>query len=186
MEITIAEALKLKNEIGRAVNNFRPALEYSHGVTYGVQNVDGHDVESNNQVQAYPDVMSRLVKLYGFSNEVHTAIGEFNLRSGIPKLVRERKNLESLMRFAENAVPQSRAREFTRVENVSGIGKVQTHHKFTPYQSEAELNDAIRKFRARIREIDNEVARLNAQTIVLPFSYEELDDVLLDHDAQAS
>lgn len=92
-------------------------------------------------------------------------------------LVRQRSNLLAVEELLNQAATESKAYERTRSSYVEGVGRVEFETSFEPSVPDSQYVAKARAVRDGIREIDNEIARLNSGTISLTFSFGDVDDI---------
>lgn len=182
MTITVNEALRLKNEIASLVNGVQAiarhagSLGRSARLVYGKLVEDGLAVENQNGI-AFEEYKDHYFALLNYSNEIHTEISKFNAANDIGFLVRQRSNLIAVEELLNQAATESKAYERTRSSYVEGVGRVEIETSFEPFVPDSQYVAEARAVRDGIREIDNEIARLNSGTLTLTFSFSDVDDI---------
>ena len=182
MTITVNEALRLKNEISgllggvQAIGRHGALLGRSSRLVYGDLVEDGLKVENQNGIR-FEEYKDRYFALLNYSNEIHTAIAKFNAEHDIGFLVRQRSNLLDVEALLNQAATESTAYERRRSNYVEGVGRVEIQTSFAPYVSDAQYVTEARVVRDGVRDIDNEIARLNSGTLSLSFSFSDVDDI---------
>ena len=182
MTITVNEALRLKNEMAGLVNGVQAIARHtallgrSARLVYGKLVEDGLAVENQNGV-AFEEYKDRYFALLNYNNEIHTELSRFNAANDIGFLVRQRSNLLAVEELLNQAATESKGYERTRSSYVEGVGRVEIETSFEPFVPDSQYVAEARAVRDGIREIDNEIARLNSGTISLTFSFGDVDDV---------
>lgn len=182
MTITVNEALRLKNELASLLKGVQTiarqtALFGRPGrLIYGELIEDGLAVENQNGV-SFEEYKDRYFALLNYSNEINTEISKFNAENSIGSLVRQRSNLLDVEALLNEAATGSKAFERTRSNYVEGVGRVEIMTSFEPFIPDTQYVAEARAARDGIREIDNEIARLNGGTISLTFSFTDVDDI---------
>ena len=75
------------------------------------------------------------------------------------------------------AATESKDYERSRSSYVEGVGRVEITTTFVPSVPDATYVSEARAARDAVREIDNEIARLNSGAIDLSFSFWDVDDI---------
>lgn len=182
MTITVNEALRLKNEISALLNGVQGIAR--HGatglrtarLTYGEQVEDGLKVVNENAIP-FEDYKDRYFALLNYSNEINTVVARFNAQNDIGFLVRQRSNLLAVEELLNQAATASKAFEHSRSSYVEGVGRVEITTTFVPFVPDATYVAEARAARDAVREIDNEIARLNSGTVDLSFGFGDVDDI---------
>ena len=182
MTITVNEALRLKNELSGLLNGVQTISK--HGgmlsrqatLVFGELMEDGLKVETPNGIR-FEEYKDRYYALLNYSNEINTEIAKFNAQNNIGFLVRQRSNLKAVETMLNQAATESKAYERSRSNYVEGVGRVEIATSFEPFVADSEYVTEARAVRDGIRDIDNEIARLNAGTISLSFSFGDVDDI---------
>lgn len=175
MSITVNEALRLKNEISGTLNAVQGLTRYGR-LIYGQLIEDGLKVEAQNSIR-FEEYKDRYYALLNYSNEINTEIARFNAQNDIGFLVRQRSNLQDVEALLNQAATESKAYERSRSNYVEGVGRVEIETSFEPFVPDSQYVAEARSVRDAIREIDNEIARLNSGTISLSFSFSDVDDI---------
>jgi hypothetical protein len=175
MSITVNEALRLKNEISGTLNSVQGLTRYGR-LIYGELIEDGLRVEAQNSIR-FEEYKDRYYALLNYSNEINTQIARFNAQNNIGFLVRQRSNLQDVEALLNQAATESKAYERSRSNYVEGVGRVEIETSFEPFVPDSQYVAEARSVRDAIRDIDNEIARLNSGTISLSFSFSDVDDI---------
>ena len=182
MTITVNEALRLKNEMSSLLNSVQAIarqtgmLGRQSRLVYGDLVEDGLAVENQNGIR-FEEYKDRYFALLNYSNEINTEISKFNAANNIGFLVRQRSNLLDVEALLNQAATESKAYERSRSNYVEGVGRVEIQTSFEPFVPDSQYVAEARAARDGIREIDNEIARLNSGTISLSFSFKDVDDI---------
>lgn len=182
MTITVNEALRLKNEMSGLLNGVQAIARHASllgrpgRLVYGELIEDGLAVENNNGIK-FEDYKDRYFALLNYANEINTEISRFNAANNIGFLVRQRSNLLDVEALLNQAATESKAYERSRSNYVEGVGRVEIETSFEPFVPDSQYVAEARAARDGIREIDNEIARLNSGTISLTFSFKDVDDI---------
>lgn len=182
MTITVNEALRLKNEISGLLNGVQAIARHggllgkSSQLIYGELVEDGLKVENQNGIR-FEEYKDRYFALLNYSNEINTEIAKFNAENDIGFLVRQRSNLLDVEVLLNQAATESKAYERSRSNYVDGVGRVEIQTTFEPFVSDAQYVTEARAVRDGVRDIDNEIARLNSGSISLSFSFSDVDDI---------
>lgn len=172
MEITVNEALKLKNQIAAGVNKLQRQVNY--GVSYGVSILDGEEVVTTGK-EPFPEVFEKLQTLFDYSNQINTVLAGFNVSQNIPWRVRERQNAMVLVEVLEHAVLHGEPSESKTVEYPSGTGKVIRERSYKPYMTREEAQQQVKELKQKIRDLDAAIFAENQKTVSLTFTYEDVD-----------
>ena len=176
------EALRLKIELASLLNGVQAIarqgtlLARPRRLIYGELVEDGLKVENQNGI-SFEEYKDRYFALLNYSNEINTEISKFNAENKIGFLVRQRSNLLDVEVLLNQAATESKAYERSRSSYVEGVGRVEIETSFEPFVPDTQYVAEARAVRDGVREIDNEIARLNSGTISLMFSFSDVDDI---------
>jgi hypothetical protein len=189
-QITIRELLQLKNEVeaavkaltgGQAWSDYNAIRTGKPSSNYGTVLVDG--VASQDQGERWFDQYQRLQRLMSLNDQLHTVLGEANVRLGIPSLVRQRENAKALLAQLERAIPASKPRDETKVVTIAGGGVQKVREQFIPHVSSKELKTQSKTLRRLLRELQVLIERANMTNVEISFDLNDVDDLLQSSEA---
>lgn len=92
MEITLTEALRIKNEISNTIKT----LTYNiHQSSFGVTTEDSEIISASNE--KFQEVEASLIRGLSYSEELNNAISTFNKETGVDAIVRKMQNAKLLL-----------------------------------------------------------------------------------------
>lgn len=181
MKISVNEALRLKNELRGNLNNV--LQETRNNAYYGIKKEfaekDSKEFEDTTDYNKEPidRLFSKAQNLVQYLVELETNIQNFNANSGITKLVLLVKNLEVLISRYESVLQFSTP--YKRKENPNPLFGKETPREFyvdyTPLYTKKELKEIIKDLKRNLREAQNKIYTLNAETIEVNFEYSDLE-----------
>ena len=189
MEITICEALRLKNEIAAAIRRTQLSIELTPGLHaavsgpvasgYGETLSDGKKTHSGSDSERFDEMFDRLDALLKMSNLINNAIDTENKNSGVSNMARELANVKLMMDIIGDALPECVAKQWITTRDVPGGDRVEVTTVFKPYISKAELKERLKALRNRKRELVRHIAKIDSSfNISVDFSYEDVDELL--------
>ena len=171
MELTVNEALNLKNQIAHKIRINTSG--YSIDVSYGVTKVDGEERE--NTLPKFEDFYSNLNRLFKISNEINTILAKFNTDNKVGEIARGIKNNEVKLRMVDLAVNES---VVTKHKEYVGKNDKEIVREFKPFQNKSELKVIAKELRKANRELQSQLYTVNAKKIALSFEYDEVEELI--------
>lgn len=170
MKITVAEAMRLKGEISKAIQTLQSTPISNGKVTEG-----GVCVFDDSRHVPLTTYILNMQKLFSFSEELNSKLALFNVEKGVSDIVRSKANVEYLISIYQNALPNSTQKEISRYETV-GNSRVQIKQSFEPYVNKSEIKKQLRDLKAIKRGYLEKIDKANAQTITLDFEMSDLEE----------
>lgn len=179
MEITVNEALKLKNEISTYVRKMSSVMQ--RGVSFGDVHVfvDGEDQTSDGYELKFTEAYDAFHSLLSYSENINSVLATFNVENNISDLVRRKQNIVLLINMLENAQQHSEPWKKKSTENVAGVGKVTKEESFEPDMSQEQINSKISQLNEELRHIDSTIFDRNVTKVRLNFNYDDLEATLV-------
>jgi len=172
-EITVAEALRVKNELAGLVSELQQKVAYaSCGDTYE----DGV-LTSKKNAGSVTEVLPLLEKALSLSHAVHSTLARFNnAQTDLADSVRKLENVKVLQRTLSSILLKSEPTTTTSFSALSNA-RVKVNVEFKPFFSKSELKARLKSLKTEQRELQNKVDTLNSHTISLQFELEELEEL---------
>lgn len=179
MDITVAEALRLKKEVAEKVKNLQSSLlglHYSDNtISYGTTKEEG-SVVSTDSTTTFPEALEDLLTALRVSQTLNDSISTFNSESGISTLVRERQNSKLLIQVLEKAMPQSKASSRVKFEIVGDV-RQDIKMEFEPFLSVKDIRLQMKELRASVRASQTTIDQLNTTNIAVDITESDLDSL---------
>lgn len=176
MELTVNEALSLKNEVQELVNDLFHRLNMSSSIGYGETYEINQLVEGYSSEERFSSVYSMLSTALEFSLELNNVISTFNIDAGISGKVRQINNNEKRIGVLRKALSYSNPKETSRwqmVENKNTLVKVE----YRPYEDVDDLKAKIKVLLEENRELQSEIYTLNGETVEVSFDYSDIEEL---------
>ena len=172
MKITVTEAMRLKNEISQEIGR----LQYtSRGVSYGTSTENDLRVDEQNETTIVQH-MERSKKLLEISYEINCTLDKFNKEHGISLMVRQMKNNQFLLSMYDSALNNAVAKDVSRREKMDNKF-VTVVTRFQPYLTKTEIRSTQKSLKSDNRQLQSQIDKLNAQTVILSFDYQRLEEL---------
>lgn len=172
MNITITEALRIKNELSNTIKT----LTYStHQSSFGITTEDGTVISQDKD--QFADVEASLIKGLGFSEELNNTIAAFNKETLIDVTIRKMQNAKLLLDVYTRNLPKTKPTTQKRFENL-GTVRQSIEVIYTPSISGKDMKDKISVQKAIIRDLQSQVEKLNQSEISVGFDYSDLESLI--------
>lgn len=169
MEITLTEALRIKNELSNIVKT----LNYSvHSASFGSTTEDGEVVSQD--VVTFQDVETSLIKGLGYSEELSAKISSFNKDSSVDNIVRKMQNAKLLLETYTRNLEKTKPRTNKRFENLGTIRK-SIEMVYTPSITSKDMKSRISTQKSLVRDYQSQVEKINQSKISVEFEYADLE-----------
>lgn len=173
MEITLTEALRLKNELSNAIKTLNYGInKASLGDTF-----EDKKVISPEDTEKFSDVEDRLINALNYSEELNNTISSFNKDNGVDGLVRKMQNSKLLMDVYTRSLPRTKPNKQTKFENL-GTVRQSIEISYVPYVSSKDMKEKISKQKLLTRELQAKIEKLNQSKITLTFDYSDLEKLI--------
>lgn len=172
MEITVTEALRIKNEISAAVDK----LKYNiNNASFGVTTEDGEVI--SDEKEKFGEVEEKLIKALTLSEEINSVIAAFNQSSEVPNTVRKMQNAKLLMEVYSRNLQKTKPNKSKRFENLSTVRKsIET--VYTPSVSGKELKNRISSQKTLVRNFQSKIEQANQLTVKVSFEYADVENLI--------
>jgi hypothetical protein len=185
MKVTVSEAMRIKKEIGSFISNTESSIRYnlSRGKDKSSRIVYGQRTENNIEIldegkKSVVDDVRDFEEILSISEKVNTALADFNHTNGVGNMVRKRQNLKLLLAYYEKRIMENSSPSVkTERDKESGIV---TTIKFDPYLNKSEIRSKIKEIKSSMRNLQFSIEKSNNKQIDLPFSYDDVYDLLND------
>lgn len=171
MKVTVTEAMRLKNEISRAIQVLQASM---FAVNMGVVTESGQEVI--NDTKPFPEYLTNLQHMLDISEELNSKLAMFNVVSGISDKVRSKANYQMLIQVFEQALSQYKPARSSKYE-VVGAQRVEVVSTFSPFMSKVAVRSEIKICKTKMRELQQEIEKLNTKEIEFSFEY---DDIVME------
>ena len=172
MEITVREALRIKNEVSSAIKTLNYKI---HSASFGVIKEDG--VVTSRDEDSFLDIEKSLIKGLTYSEELNNSISIFNKKLNVDTLVRKMQNSKLLLEVYTRNLGKTKPTINKRFENL-GTVRQSIEVVFSPYISSKDMKEKISKEKKIIREIQSEIEKLNQNTINVNFEYSDIESLI--------
>ena len=172
MEITVTEALRIKNEVSSAIKTLNYKI---HSASFGITKEDG--VVTSRDEDSFLDVEKSLIKGLTYSEELNNSISMFNKKLNVDTLVRKMQNSKLLLEVYTRNLGKTKPTINKRFENL-GTVRQSIEVVFSPYISSKDMKEKISKEKKIIREIQSEIEKLNQNTINVNFEYSDIESLI--------
>jgi hypothetical protein len=175
MNVTVTEAMRVKNQVSQKVQEIQ---SQAHQVQYGVMK-EGDAIIGEQDTKKFEDFLQALNGIYSISEKINSILARFNVESGIADAVRQKANLTSIQNYLESAIAQSATRKSTGWQMV-GTQRTAVTQIFTPYMTKSELKAKVKAVKGEIRKLQSLIDSKNSEEIDLPFEYEDIDAITVE------
>ncbi len=172
MEITITEALRIKNELSQAVKTLNYKVNYA---SFGVITEDNEVVSQDTD--KFEEVESSLIKALNFSEELNGVISSFNKNSRVDDTVRKMQNAKLLLEVYTRNLDKTKPKQNKKFENLGTVRQI-IDVVYTPSISAKEMKDKISVQKTIIRELQSSVEKVNQSVISVNFEYSDLESLV--------
>lgn len=172
MEITLTEALRIKNEISNAIKTLQYGI---HSSSFGTTSEDGQVVSEDKD--KFNDVEASLIKGLKLSEQLNATISGFNKDAGVDSIVRKLQNEKLLLGIYIQNLQRTKPTKSKRVETV-GNTRQTIEMEYTPYVSSKDMKERMSKCKSNIRDFQSKVEKLNQSKIEVDFSYTDIESLV--------
>jgi hypothetical protein len=176
MEITVSEALRLKNEISKSVQSIQSE---THRAPLGLIKEDDQIISDESDGKKFEESVFRLEKALKFSEEINSKIAGFNKANKVDDKVRSMQNNKLLLSIFEHALARTKPTKTTKFENLGNGTRKSIKVEYVPAVTSTEVKSKISHFKTKYRTTQNEIEILNQNTIELSFSHEDLESLMI-------
>lgn len=171
--ITVAEALRVKNELARLVTELQQKVAYaSCGDTYE----DGV-LTSKKTTGTVKELFPLLKRSMELSFATNSVLARFNnVKSSLADDVRSLENNKVLQRVIGSILVKSEP-STTTTFSVLNNARIKVNVDFKPFFTKTELKSMLKELKVQQRTLQNGVDIMNSHTISLPFELEELEEL---------
>lgn len=172
MEITLTEALRIKNELSSTIRT----LTYNvHQSSFGVTTEDGQITSQDKE--PFSTVEAALIKGLAYSEELNNTIAAFNKETLVDATIRKMQNAKLLLDIYNSSLPKTKPTKQKRFENLQTV-RQSIEVVYTPSISAKEMKDRIAQQKSIIRELQSKVEAINQKHIVVSFEYADLEALI--------
>ena len=175
MEISLTEALRLKNEISSSVKTLQHGVNYN--VSYGTTTEDEENITEDKET--FSAIEENLIKALSYSEEINQKIASFNRESNVDSIVRKLQNHKLLLQVYNSVLPRCKPSKSTRFENLGNGTRKAIKISFEPHMSSKEVKDKISSTKESIRTLQSKIETANNSKIDLSFSYKDIENLVL-------
>ena len=175
MNITITEAMRLKNEIAKTVNTLNYEVRQA---PLGITKEDDVVLTNETDGNKFNDAMTRLIKALSISEEINNSLSAFNRDNKIDMKVRAMQNQKMLYDIYEKSLPKTKAMKTSRMENLGNGVRKAVKVEYTPIMTSSVIKSKINEYKTSYRTLQSDVEKLNASIIELSFSYEDVENLI--------
>ena len=175
MNITVSEALRLKNEISKSVQSIQSE---TYRAPMGSIKEDDQIISDESDNKKFEEAVSRLEKALGFSEEINSKVASFNKANQVDDKVRSMQNNKLLFSVFENALAKTKPTKTTKFENLGNGTRKSIRVEYVPAMTSTAVKSKISQYKTKYRTIQNEIEVLNQNTIELSFSHEDLETLI--------
>lgn len=172
MKISVSEALRLKNDVSKRIQALQSE---THRAPLGITKENGTVVNDENDAKRFQSAVERLEKGLNYSEELNSKIAAFNREQGIDNKVRNMQNNRMLLSIYENALQRTKPSKTTRFENLGNGKREAIKVEYTPTVTATDVKSKISHYKTKFRTTQNEIEKLNQQTIEISFSFEDVE-----------
>ena len=157
MEITLTEALRIKNELSNTVKK----LNYSiHQSSFGKTVEDGEVVSQD--IENFENVEESLIKGLSYAEELNNKISDFNKVSTVDVIVRKMQNAKLLLDIYTRNLDKTKPKTNKRFENLGTVRK-SIEIVYTPTITAKAMKDRISSQKSLIRDFQSQIERVFAR-----------------------
>jgi len=172
MEITLTEALRIKNELSNTIKT----LNYNiHQSSFGKTTEDGEVVSQD--VEKFEIVEASLLRGLGYSEELSSKISAFNKESLVDNIVRKMQNAKLLLDIYTRNLDKTKPKINKRFENLGTVRK-SIEMVYTPSISSKDMKARISAQKALVRDFQSQVEIINQSKISISFEYSDIESLV--------
>lgn len=172
MEITLTEALRIKNELSNTIKQLNYGV---HSSSFG-KTVEDNEVVSQD-VETFENVEASLIKALNYSEELNSKIAEFNRVSSVDSIVRKMQNSKLLLDIYSRNLDKTKPKTNKRFENLGTIRK-SIEIVYTPTITAKAMKDRISSQKSKIRDFQSQIEKANQTKILIGFEYADLESLV--------
>jgi len=172
MEITLTEALRIKNELSNTIKQLNYGV---HQSSFG-KTVEDNEVVSQD-VETFENVEASLIKALNFSEELNSKIAEFNRASSVDSIVRKMQNSKLLLDIYSRNLDKTKPKTNKRFENLGTVRK-SIEIVYTPTITAKAMKDRISSQKSKIRDFQSQIEKANQTKISIGFEYADLESLV--------
>jgi len=172
MEITLTEALRIKNELSNTIKTLNYGV---HQSSFGKTVEDGEVVSQD--VEKFENVEASLIRALGYSEELNGRISEFNRTSAVDVTVRKMQNAKLLLEIYTRSLDKTKPKTNKRFENLGTVRK-SMEIVYTPTVTAKAMKDRISTQKSLIRDFQSKVEKANQTKISVAFEYADLESLV--------
>lgn len=172
MEITLTEALRIKNELSNTIKTLNYGV---HQSSFGKTIEDGEVVSQD--VEKFENVEASLIRALGYSEELNGKISEFNRISAVDVTVRKMQNAKLLLDIYSRNLDKTKPKTNKRFENLGTVRK-SIEIVYTPTVTAKSMKDRISTQKTLIRDYQAKVEKANQTKISVAFEYADLESLV--------
>ncbi len=172
MEITLTEALRIKNEISNTIKTLSYNINQS---SFGTTTEDGEVISASND--KFQDVEASLIRGLSYSEELNNAISTFNRETGVDAIVRKMQNAKLLLDTYSRNLQKTKPTNQKRFENLGTVRK-SIEIVYTPSVSSTDMKAKISTQKALSRELQSKVELLNQSKITVSFEFSDIESLI--------
>ena len=173
MEITLTEALRIKNELSNTIKTLNYGI---HQSSLGDTIEDGQTTSAEDK-EKFSDVETRLIKALNYSEELNNSISSFNRTNEVDVLVRKMQNAKLLLEIYTRSLPRTKPNKQKRFENL-GTVRQSIEIVYNPFISSKEMKEKISSQKALTRDFQSKIEKLNQSKINVDFDYSDLEKLI--------
>ncbi len=172
MELTLTEALRIKNEISTTIKTLQyKALTASFGVTLE----DGEIISKDADL--FENVESSLIRALGYSEEINYKLSKFNRESSVDNIIRKMQNSKLLLGIYNTSLPKTKPTKQKKFENLNTVRK-SVEIEYKPSVSSRVIKEKISEHKGLIRSYQSEVEEINQNKISVNFTYADIESLI--------
>ncbi len=173
MELTLTEALRIKNEISNTIKT----LTYNiHTSSFGETTEDG-EVISEDKEKFYI-VETSLLKALKYSEELNNTISSFNKENEVDVIVRKMQNAKLLLDIYTRNLQKTKPNKQKRFENLGTVRK-SIEIIYVPDITSKNMKEKMSQQKSLVRDYQSQVEKLNQNKIEVSFGYNNLENLIV-------
>lgn len=174
-KMTVSELLRIRNELHRTSSSLQMKLRNAE---WGVFETEEGQKLNSTDGQKADVVLEKFFTCLELTGIVEGILVVYNGEHEIPQIVAEIKRIQQLINVLATAVENSRVK--SKVERVPLSDEVITYnYVFKPHLQVENLKSALKDCRVKVRQLQAKLDTLNAQTVEVPFTYEDVEKLAL-------
>jgi len=172
MELTLTEALRIKNEISNTIKTLTYGINQA---SFGVTTEDSEVISP--ELDSFQDVEASLVKALGYSEELNNTISLFNKENGVDVIVRKMQNSKLLLDIYNRNLQKTKPSKQKRFETVGNVRK-SVEIVYSPSLTSKDMKEKISNQKSLVRDYQSQVEKLNQNKIKVTFEYSDLESLV--------